>query len=314
MSLERTRCHDENSVYANLLSNIGFNTGLEVCKAVGQSYNSLQNSVPMSNKFSCLHFPSHAAIWNTVLGMIIAWVGDKQQLYRNNILGINFSRTSYMHNASLLLYFPWAFSHLPALACLVLIHDSEKYSLVPTLVLHSVTWKGDRMYSLRFILTSTRPLGRGLVKILALLKEEDANGPTCDCHDDKTHCQEWIIFLSKLPEIIVFYFCVSCGGTLGQQSATFSELCIAVVEFFVKRKQKMITVPFRNTFPETFVDWVYHIRADAISSINKLPKHICIQHLISSQKAATIILMQNMIVWSKATGICMWTWISEGRV
>uniref|UniRef100_A0A0D3EVM2 Uncharacterized protein n=1 Tax=Oryza barthii TaxID=65489 RepID=A0A0D3EVM2_9ORYZ len=287
MSLERTRCHDENSVYANLLSNIGFNTGLEVCKAVGQSYNSLQNSVPMSNKFSCLHFPSHAAIWNTVLGMIIAWVGDKQQLYRNNILGINFSRTSYMHNASLLLYFPWAFSHLPALACLVLIHDSEKYSLVPTLVLHSVTWKGDRMYSLRFILTSTRPLGRGLVKILALLKEEDANGPTCDCHDDKTHCQEWIIFLSKLPEIIVFYFCVSCGGTLGQQSATFSELCIAVVEFFVKRKQKMITVPFRNTFPETFVDWVYHIRADAISSINKLPKHICIQHLISSQKAAT---------------------------
>uniref|UniRef100_A0A0E0FV33 Protein kinase domain-containing protein n=1 Tax=Oryza nivara TaxID=4536 RepID=A0A0E0FV33_ORYNI len=251
-----------------------FNTGLEVCKAVGQSYNSLQNSVPMSNKFSCLHFPSHAAIWNTVLGMIIAWVGDKQQLYRNNILGINFSRTSYMHNASLLLYFPWAFRivSVPALACLVLIHDSEKYFLVPTLVLHSVTWKGDRMKGESR--TSTRPLGRGLVKILALLKEEDANGPTCDCHDDKMHCQEWIIFLSKLPEIIVFYFCVSCGGTLGQQSATFSELCIAVVEFFVKRKQKMITVPFRNTFPETFVDWVYHIRADAISSINELPKHI----------------------------------------
>uniref|UniRef100_A0A0D9YGM7 Protein kinase domain-containing protein n=1 Tax=Oryza glumipatula TaxID=40148 RepID=A0A0D9YGM7_9ORYZ len=262
-----TRCHDENSVYANLLSNIGFNTGLEVCKAVGQSYNSLQNSVPMSNKFSCLHFPSHAAIWNTVLGMIIAWVGDKQQLYRNNILGINFSRTSYMHNASL-------FSCIGLLGV-----DSRQRKILPSPYISSSQCDLER--------TSTRPLGRGLVKILALLKEEDANGPTCDCHDDKTHCQEWIIFLSKLPEIIVFYFCVSCGGTLGQQSATFSELCIAVVEFFVKRKQKMITVPFRNTFPETFVDWVYHIRADAISSINKLPKHICIQHLISSQKAAT---------------------------
>uniref|UniRef100_A0A0E0JQD8 Uncharacterized protein n=1 Tax=Oryza punctata TaxID=4537 RepID=A0A0E0JQD8_ORYPU len=80
---------------------------------------------------------------------------------------------------------------------------------------------------------------------------------------------EWKILLSKLPEIIVFYFCASCGGTFGQ-------------------KPKMITVPFRNTFPETIVDWVYHIRPDAISSINKLPKHICIQHLISSQKAATL--------------------------
>lgn len=35
----RTRCHDENSVYANLLSNIGFNTGLEVCKAVRRHAN-----------------------------------------------------------------------------------------------------------------------------------------------------------------------------------------------------------------------------------------------------------------------------------
>ncbi|BAB85307.1 hypothetical protein [Oryza sativa Japonica Group] len=118
----RTRCHDENSVYANLLSNIGFNTGLEVCKAL-----------------------------------------KKSELY-----GYQCSTCSY--------------GCLACSSCIGLLGvDSRQRKILPSPYISSSQCDLER--------TSTRPLGRGLVKILALLKEEDANGPTCDCHDDKTHCQ-----------------------------------------------------------------------------------------------------------------------------